>query len=248
MIYLCGGVMFYLYKITNLLDGKVYIGQSNKENERWRRHKYFGRNPEKTGQHIHRAMAKYGSENFIYEVIARSLTDQDANETEKQLIDQYDSRNPDVGYNVAPGGDVPWNRGLPKELNPLTGIPRSEEVKKRISKATIGKIMPPCSDERKEKMSKKYKGRTLPKEWVEKIAASNRGQIRSEESRLKISQSHIGVQSGEKHPGAKLNWETVRKIRQEHAGGIATPRQLSEKYGVGTTNIYDILNHKIWKE
>lgn len=208
--------MFYLYRITNQLNNKMYIGQSNKEKERWRQHKYFGRNPEKTGQYIHRAMNKYGVENFIYEVIATCCTNEDANETEKQLISQYDSRNPEKGYNVAPGGDSPWNLGLSKELNPLTGIPRSEEIKKKISKGNLGKIMPKHTDEWKSHMSEIMSGRLLPIEQVEKIAASNRGKKRSLETKKKLSNSH----SGEKHRlfGKHHSEETKEKIAKANTG------------------------------
>jgi GIY-YIG catalytic domain. len=65
--------MHYLYRITNQLNGKVYIGQSNNK-RRWSQHKYFAKHPEQTGQYIHNAMAKYGVENFIFEVIATCKT------------------------------------------------------------------------------------------------------------------------------------------------------------------------------
>lgn len=97
--------MHYLYRITNLLNQKVYIGQSNQEKERWRQHKYYSRYPEKTRQYVHRAMAKYGINNFIYEVIACCKTQDEANLTEDILIDQYDSKNVNKGYNIASGGN-----------------------------------------------------------------------------------------------------------------------------------------------
>jgi len=93
--------MHYLYRITDALNNKIYIGQSNKETERWRQHKYLARQNEPV-QYIHRAIKKYGVENFTYEVIAQCLTQEDADETEILLIKQYDSRNKDKGYNVAP--------------------------------------------------------------------------------------------------------------------------------------------------
>ena len=99
--------MYYLYIITDKLNNKVYIGQTINEKRRWRAHKSFAKNPEQTGQYIHRAMAKYGINNFIYEIIATCRTQEGADETEKQLIKQYDSRNPIKGYNVAPTGAQP---------------------------------------------------------------------------------------------------------------------------------------------
>lgn len=238
--------MHYLYRITNIINNKVYIGQSNKEKDRWRQHKYFGRNPEKTGQYIHRAMAKYGIENFIYEVIAMCKSEEDANEIETMLIKQYNSRDKQFGYNLAPGGETPWNLGLPKEQNPLTGIPRSEETKQKISRGNMGKIMPPCSKERKIYMSNLYKNRSLSETWKNNIRKSNIGKIRTKEMIDNLSKAHRGINSGEKHPLAKLDWNKVLEIRKEYADGNITQKQLAEKYNMSRSTISDIINNKIW--
>lgn len=236
--------MHYLYKITNIIDGRVYIGQSNKETERWRQHKYFARkNPV---QYIHHAMVKHGIDNFIYEVIVMCRTSEDANYAEVELIKQYNSRNKEFGYNLAPGGETPWNLGLPKELNPLTGVPRSEETRKKISESNMGKIMPPCSEERKKKMSDKYIGRTLPEEWKNKIGEGNTGKIRSEETIKKLSISHTG-KIGESASNCKINWKIVDQIREEYATGNFSQRKLAVKYNLSQSHIKDIINNKIWK-
>ena len=94
--------MYYLYLITNGKNGKVYVGQTINPNKRWNDHKRLAL--KKPLQYIHRAMAKYGIEDFTYEVIAVCKTQEDANETETTLIKQYDSRNKKKGYNLASGG------------------------------------------------------------------------------------------------------------------------------------------------
>lgn len=145
--------MHHLYKITNQLNGKIYIGQSNNYKHRWSRHVYFAKNPEKTGQYIHRAMAKYGIENFKYEIIATCLTQEDANEIESVLIVQYNSRNNEYGYNLTVGGDYGGH---------------SEETKQKLRKATLNQIAtkgPPGlgskrTTEQKEKMSFAQQNRT----------------------------------------------------------------------------------------
>lgn len=235
----------YLYKITNVLSSKIYIGQTVNPSRRWNDHKWLSKN--KPEQYIHYAMAKYDTSNFTFEIIATCRSSSDANEIEAILINQYDSRNSKIGYNIAPGGVTPWNLGLPKELNPLTGIPRTKEVKKKISEGNIGKIMPPCSEEQKNKMSNLYKGRTLSKEWVEKIALGNKGKKRSDEVKQKLSISHIGIQAGEKHPKAKLTWDIVNQIRQEYATDNFSQRELASKYNISQANIADIIGNKIWK-
>lgn len=235
--------MYYLYKITNQLNSKVYIGQSNKEKERWRQHKYFARtNPV---QYIHQAMSKYGIGNFTYEVIAVCRDSNDANETEKLLISQYNSRVKDYGYNLALGGVASWNRGLPKEQQPMYGKKQSEFQKQRMSEVHKGKVMPPCSEETKKKMSNKRLGRVLSKEWIEKISIGNRGKTRSEETKLKLSISQSN-KTGENAPRSKLNWNIVNQIREKYKTGLFTQKELSKEYSVTESNINSILRNKSW--
>lgn len=259
--------MFYLYKITNMLSSKVYIGQSDKETERWRQHKYFAKYPEKTRQYIHRAMNKYGIDNFIYEVIATCRTDGDADETEKLLIQQYDSQNQDYGYNIAPGGSAAWNRGLPPEQQPMYGKTQSDYQKQRMSEVHTGKIAP-HSREWKDNMSKIMKGRKNT--WFSKMVETRKangsfiiseeeknrlrtlmvGRTLSDETKSKISSSMKGKESkikGEKCARAKLTWDIVKQIREEFAQGNISKNKLAKKYGVSQPAIKDIILNRTWK-
>lgn len=60
--------MSYVYKITNNVNNKIYIGQTNDYNRRFREHKnqMSGNNPNK---YLYNAFNKYGIENFSFEVI-----------------------------------------------------------------------------------------------------------------------------------------------------------------------------------
>jgi len=144
--------MHYIYKITDTLNNKVYIGQSNKETERWRQHKYFARQDEPI-QYVHRAMKKYGVENFIYEVIDFAENQWQADCLEINYVNQYNSRNKEKGYNISRGGDAAWNRGLPKEQQPMYGKKQSELFKQRMLEVHRGKTVI-HSEEWKEQMSK----------------------------------------------------------------------------------------------
>lgn len=238
--------MHYLYRITDKLNNKVYIGQSNKENERWRQHKYYARQ-EKPIQYISRAIKKYGVENFIYEVIACCHTQEDADELETQLIKQYDSQNSKLGYNIAPGGDliIPWNKGLPKEQQPMYGKKQSDYQKKITSEVHGGKRAP-HSEEWKIKVSASLIGHTILEETKQKISKAKTGKITSDETKRKQSLVRVGRFGGEKHPGAKLTWTLVAQIRQEYKNGNTTHKALAEKYGVKQTTITEIINYKAW--
>ena len=59
----------YLYQITNLINNKVYIGQTNNITKRWSNHKCCN-SPDMV---IAKAIKKYGIENFKFEVLYRNV-------------------------------------------------------------------------------------------------------------------------------------------------------------------------------
>jgi group I intron endonuclease len=181
--------MHYLYRITNQLNSKVYIGQTVDDKARWGAHQSFAKNPEKTGQYIHRAMAKYGVENFIYEVIAACRTQEDADETETTLIKQYDSRNIENGYNIAPGGNQAWNAGLPKEQQPMYGKKQSDYQKQRCSETHKGVSWGTHTEEWKQKASLQRMGHPTSEETIAKISQAQIGKVISKETRAKMAAS-----------------------------------------------------------
>ncbi len=97
--------MHYLYRIFHEEKNKNYIGQTKDDKRRWKQHQYYANKLVKSSQYIHRAMKKYGIDKFEFEIIACCKTQKDANETEKILINQYDSRNKEKGYNIEMGGN-----------------------------------------------------------------------------------------------------------------------------------------------
>ncbi len=111
-----------IYIIKNNINDKVYIGQSVNANDRWKRHISDAKN--RQPQRIHKAMQKYGIENFHYEILESQIENYD--EREKYWIKYYNSLIPN-GYNILPGGqeilrnlDEPNN--LIKDPNKLNEI------------------------------------------------------------------------------------------------------------------------------
>ena len=91
-----------IYKVTNRLTGKLYIGQTVQPlKERWRDHVRGDKQPE---GYLHRAIVKYGAENFTIEEIDSSTTVEGLNLLEEHYIKKFNSLAPN-GYNLLPGGE-----------------------------------------------------------------------------------------------------------------------------------------------
>ena len=98
--------MIGIYKIENLINGKVYIGQSKNIKQRWKEHRYRPFNPSSKQYDcpFYRAIRKYGLENFSF-VILEETSIEDLDNKEKYWIEYYDSHNKEKGYNLTDGGD-----------------------------------------------------------------------------------------------------------------------------------------------
>lgn len=89
----------YIYKITNIVNNKVYIGQTIQNvQKRFRRH-INDAVSNKLNTHFCNAVRKYGKENFIIEAIDNAQTQAELNKKEQYYIEKYNSTNSDYGYN-----------------------------------------------------------------------------------------------------------------------------------------------------
>lgn len=131
-----------IYKYTNKINGKVYIGQTLDEKKRYRDHKFC------TGKcvHFHLAIRAYGFENFEYEVIFRDQFDNvnDAkivlDDRERQAILDYMSWDQSKGYNLTIGGGGSGGYKHTEEQKSymrqkFKGIPRPQSVKDKLKES-----------------------------------------------------------------------------------------------------------------
>lgn len=92
----------YVYKITNNINGKAYIGITNNPKRRWENEKSYPSDPKKR-QVIQNAIHKYGAENFNFEILYKGISIEQAVDLEEKLIEEENTLIPN-GYNVARGG------------------------------------------------------------------------------------------------------------------------------------------------
>ena len=209
--------MYYIYRITNIVNGKTYIGQ----------HKYKELNDDYmgSGKLLYKAKKKYGIENFKKEILVFNVVKKEhADLLEKTFIA---SERKKVGkkncYNITDGGS--GGSG-----------PISEETKRKMSESGKGKHL---SEETKKKMSEAKKGKTFSKEHKKKMSEAHKGLLKgkhwklSDETKRKISEARKGRSSwikgkhhseevkrkmSEVHKGKKLLEETKRKISKSIKG------------------------------
>lgn len=192
--------MIGIYKITNKINGKVYIGQSIDIDTRWRQHCNA-----KDNFAIHNAIKKYGKENFKFEVLLECPVDM-LNVWERDMIALYDCISPN-GYNLTEGGEgyKCSDETRLKMSNAQKGKNRSEETKIKISNTQKGKHH---SEETRLKMSNIRKGVKLKphsEETKYKISESLKGKKRqpfSAEHKRKLSESikgkHWKIENGKR--------------------------------------------------
>lgn len=95
--------MAYIYKITNLKNGRIYVGKTIRTIEtRWREHLKDFYNHKKDNLPLYAAMNKYGIDNFAIEQI-EECTDEEVSERERFWIENFQSFK--QGYNATLGGD-----------------------------------------------------------------------------------------------------------------------------------------------
>lgn len=156
--------MIGIYKITNIINKKVYIGQSKNIEKRFSKHKKYTQN-----EHLKNAFSKYGIYNFSFEILFKLENNSDnirkiLDEKEKEFISLYEATNREKGYNIQSGGFI--------------GCSHSEETKKKLREKTNGKTYEEIYGEKKakeikEKMRNSRKGYKLSSETKEKIGRSN---------------------------------------------------------------------------
>ena len=210
--------MIGIYKFTNKLNNKVYIGKSVNVERRIKRHlrefKY-----ENIQCYFYRAIRKYGIENFDYEIICECKKE-NLDEMEKYYIHLYNSNNLKYGYNMTEGGDgalgthcTEENRKKlserMKENNPMkNGM--SDEQKKKISQSLKGRKM---SKEFCKKTSKRMKENNPMKnsDIAKKVSEKNKGKTASEETKKKLSESLKNRVFSEEHKNKLKKAASKRK-------------------------------------
>lgn len=106
----------YIYKITNTINGKIYIGQTNDFYRRRKEHRSLLRTNKHVNRHLQFAWNYYGENSFSFEILEECPIDR-LNERESYWISTLKSRNQDYGYNILSDETFTPNRNLKRNNN-----------------------------------------------------------------------------------------------------------------------------------
>lgn len=231
-----------IYKTTNLVNGKIYIGKDIKNDPT-----YYG-----PGQTLRKAIKKYGKNNFKKEIIEVCASNEELNLKEKYWISHLNSTNRDIGYNLTiggTGGDTfthnPNKEFIREKLRQISSKKtHSELTRKKISDLRSGKgngqygKIPwnrgmPMSDEQKQKIREKnkdkFKGIPRSAEIKNKISNSLKGKVKSTVHKKKISETLLG---------RKLSDATKTKMSLARKGHIQKKLKCPYCEKIGGTTMY----------
>jgi len=244
--------MIYIYKITNIVNQKVYIGQTKHPSIRWSKHKCKAIRY-KNDEHLCRAIRKYGINNFIFEIIDTANLINEADKLEIFYIAKYNSADREFGYNIHLGGQ--GTRVVSKETREKLSLAArgripSEETRRKISIANRGKII---SDETKKKLSEFHSSKHLSDETKKKISDSLTGKKQSKKTIEKRSKSMRGKNKGaangmfgKRSARAKLTFDQASEIRELYSKGYVSMAKLAEEYSVSKKTILRIIHKEIY--
>lgn len=175
--------MSYIYKITNTVNNKSYIGYTKDSEKRWKGHQ-FGAG----SLLIYQAIKKYGINCFKFEVIANETVDK-----EDEYIVKYNTIAPS-GYNITKGGSLPPNH-KGKTYKEIYGRRWKEQVEKRtklqLERGGYGPVT--HTKATKKKISAAVSGKNNPMY----------GKKQSEKTKKLIGQANQGRLLGVKNPNSK---------------------------------------------
>lgn len=227
-----------IYKITNKINNKNYIGKSKNIEQRWKQHIYEAK--QGSTRALCRALNKYGQANFNFEIIESiSLEEYDtlSNEREKYWISYYNSFS-DQGYNMTEGGDG----GHPKRIY-IGGFGDSALATEKEVKEirTAYKNIEP-----RHEVYERYKDHitfnAFERIWLNKSWVGIMPEVYTREN----AEAHKHTKKPANTNNAKLTKDQVFEIRKRYDNGQRSSL-LAKEYNVSQVTISRIGLRQTWK-
>lgn len=221
-------MFYFIYKTTNLINKKYYIGQHKTKNIN---DGYLG-----SGTLLRYALKKYGKENFTREILAYAESAEQLNELQafyvnKQVMEDQNS------YNLMTGGyqNIQVSEHTKQKLRQImTGRILTADWKRKIGLGNKGKGLGKKRNiETKNKMSFSHKGKTFSEQHKNNIRQARKGIVFSSQHKNNLSVSHGGRYF------YSINLKTNQKTLQINQSECA------KKIGISDSSIYKVLKGKM---
>lgn len=206
-----------IYKITNLINNKIYIGKDTTSDPN-----YFG-----SGLLINRAFEKYGKENFIKEVIDVVNDYDELSIKEIYWISYYKSTDKKIGYNIAPGGEGG---------DTLSNHPDLDLIREKISNGS----------KTKGKTYEEVFGVEMANSYKEKLKVNIHKNILSIDSILKNKQRWVEYNDKFKKRCEFIKNEINQGRFDEHVDEIKLiKKRVSNNFLKNNDGFYDFFGHEL---
>jgi len=158
---------------------------------------------------------EYGISSIEQTILCKAFSEEEASEKEKEYISKYNTRNPEFGYNVYPGGEGFKKKQLTEE--------RKEELRIQIKEMAKKRMMLPVSEETRRKQSLARIGKKrapMSEETKAKISKANSRENMSEETRLRRKRSKMKkVCVTESASGIEIIFDSVEDTAEHFSVG-----------------------------
>lgn len=259
-----------IYKITNLSNGKIYVGSAVDVFHRWCCHKGELKENKHSNQYLQNAWNKYKENNFIFEIIEELKDKSKIIEREQYWIDKTKCFKRSVGYNLSPTagsqlgykhtketkkrigeskkGCIPWNKGR-------VGLySLSEETKKKISENNKGEGNPfsKLTWKKINEIRKIYKTSSLKMGEIAKIynlsLSHTTSIINNKTWKDENYNPPKGYEKSNKRSQSKLDIKLVNEIRRKYSTNNYSQSRLANEYDVSRATVQAVVNGRSWKE
>jgi hypothetical protein len=166
---------YIIYKTTNIINGKYYIGCHQTDNLK---DGYLG-----SGKYLRYAIKKYGTENFKFEILHSASSKEEMFKLERSIVNEDLVKDP-LTYNLKIGG----SGGNPGIVGAFKGKNHSEETKEKQRQASLKQIV---SNETRKKLSMNNAMKNNL-EIRKKVSKSLTGRTQSEKHRKRVAEVNLG--------------------------------------------------------
>ncbi len=165
-----------IYKITNVINGKIYIGQTWRAiQKRFRAHVYCAKTKAKNYVKLENAILKYGPENFTIIAVHTTKIQSEADALEASTIAAMDSTK--KGYNIRPGGNTSKLNKATIEKMSAARLGKHLSADHRLAQS-LGQARHSVSIETRQKIAKSLRGRPFVGKQGKRVRAAGQGNVR----------------------------------------------------------------------